>query len=121
MPEKQFNLTVRVNGYLSTGSAQEHHQGPPTLKMEAASQGNINACFCHMSIVTHLTGVQVDKLLVINPQFFASILWTVVVAESEQPRSLGVCQSLWHGYGPSQLSASQSSDGGHEQDACSWG
>ena len=42
VPEKQFNLTVRVNGYMSTGSAQKNHQGPPTLKMEAARHGNIN-------------------------------------------------------------------------------
>lgn len=66
------------------------------------------------------TAVQVDKLFVINPQFFASFLWAIIFAESEQPRSLGVCQSFWHRYGSSQLSASQSTDGGHQQVPCSW-
>ena len=64
--------------------------------------------------------MQVDKLFVIDPQLFASFLWAVIFAESEQPRSLGICQSFWHRYGSSQLSASQSSDGRYQQVPCSW-
>lgn len=47
--------------------------------------------------------LQVDQLSVIDPQLFTSILWKVVFAESEQPRSLGGCQRLRRWYGSSQL------------------